>query len=234
MMPGTQRPLPTADGSRDDGPPTRPGLPGHRSRPHRLRITGVAACAWVVLLLAGCSSGPASTGVVTLRGPGSGSIDQTGATSPPGSGGYEQALAYSQCMRSNGVPDFPDPVGTAGGGYTRNIEVEQGSDLDPSSPQFRAAYQACRSLVPVPAPGQQQQIDEQRRTQALAYSACMRAHGVADFPDPVFDASGEHMTLDSSIDTGSSTFESADAACQPLLQDTQGGPTGSGDGSSAP
>jgi hypothetical protein len=214
---------------------TDSGRAARRSRPRHPALLVVAACTSIVLLLAGCGgAGSSPSGVATLGSADPGASGQ-GATSPPGSGSaYEQALAYSQCMRSHGVPDFPDPVSTAGGGYTRNIEVGAGSDLDPATPQFQAAYRACRSLVPASSPGDRQQVDEQRRTQALAYSSCMRGHGVANFPDPVFDATGEHVTLDGSIDTGSAAFQSADAACQPLLQDTSGGQSSSGDGSSAP
>jgi hypothetical protein len=61
--------------------------------------------------------------------------------SPP-STPYAKALAYSQCMRANGVPRFPDPS-TSGGGV--------GFDLSQSilsSPQFSSAKQACQSQAP--------------------------------------------------------------------------------------
>jgi hypothetical protein len=55
-------------------------------------------------------------------------------------------------------------------------------------------------------------------TPTATFSACMRDHGVKDFPDP--DASGE-LTIDAvangtSIDTGSAAFEQALQACEEL------------------
>ena len=66
----------------------------------------------------------------------------------------EQALKFSQCMRSHGVPKFPDPQFAAGGGTLLKI----GKDVNPSSPRFQAAQKACRKLVPggplsAPPPG---------------------------------------------------------------------------------
>jgi len=130
-------------------------------------------------------------------------------------------------MRSHGVPDFPDPVLTPGGGYAREIQVQQGSDLDRNSPQFQAAYAACQSLLPAPTPGQAQQIDRQRLAQALAYSQCMRAHGVADFPDPVASNGSVTVTING-LKMDTPAFTSADAACQPLMQGAPGGSNGPG------
>jgi hypothetical protein len=55
------------------------------------------------------------------------------------------ALKYSACMRSHAVPSFPDPVFVGG---SIRMAVRAGSGLDPSSPQFVAAQQACQSLQP--------------------------------------------------------------------------------------
>jgi hypothetical protein len=60
-----------------------------------------------------------------------------------------QALKFSECMRSHGVADFPDPVVQAGGGGINiSIKAGQGSDLSPSSPAFQAAEQACQNVFP--------------------------------------------------------------------------------------
>jgi hypothetical protein len=89
----------------------------------------------------------------------------------------EQALEFAQCIRENGVPDFPDP--DPSGRFTEG-------DHDQNDPALRAAQEACREL----APGGEHQntgdpaIVEQMRE----YSQCMRDNGVPDFPDP--DADG--------------------------------------------
>jgi hypothetical protein len=59
-------------------------------------------------------------------------------------------LKFAKCMRSNGVPDFPDPK--AGGGMHTDEqsgrESQGAQGIDPDSPQFKAAERACRSLAP--------------------------------------------------------------------------------------
>jgi hypothetical protein len=58
-----------------------------------------------------------------------------------------QALKFSQCMRSHGLADFPDPEFHAGGeGISISIKGGPGSDLDPSSRTFQAAQQACQKV----------------------------------------------------------------------------------------
>jgi hypothetical protein len=60
----------------------------------------------------------------------------------------ERALKFSQCMRSHGVPDFPDP-NISGGGVRLTIGGGP-SGIDPNSPQFKAAQKTCQSDLPRP------------------------------------------------------------------------------------
>ena len=59
-----------------------------------------------------------------------------------------QLLRLSQCMRANGVPDFPDP---RNGGLAFN--VAGGGDLNPSNPVFEHASTLCAKKVGVPGFG---------------------------------------------------------------------------------
>jgi hypothetical protein len=54
---------------------------------------------------------------------------------PPPS--QRQRLKFSECMRANGIPDFPDP--SAGGG----ISARPGGDMSPNSPVFQNAAKVC-------------------------------------------------------------------------------------------
>jgi hypothetical protein len=55
-----------------------------------------------------------------------------------------QALAMSRCMRSHGVPNFPDPQFEAGPGGGVGIRIGgPGSRLNPNSPAFQTAQKAC-------------------------------------------------------------------------------------------
>lgn len=59
-------------------------------------------------------------------------------------------LKFSQCMRSHGVPNFPDPTSSANG---IGIRIN-GNSLDPRSPAFQAAQRACQRYVGgAPVPG---------------------------------------------------------------------------------
>jgi hypothetical protein len=59
----------------------------------------------------------------------------------------KQALDFSKCMRSHGVPKFPDPQFSTNGGFGVRIGA-RGSGLDPSSPTFQHAQQACAKNLP--------------------------------------------------------------------------------------
>ncbi len=52
---------------------------------------------------------------------------------------------YAQCMRANGIPDFPDP---SGGGLS--IQVHPGSDLNPNNPTVQHASKLCSKKAGVP------------------------------------------------------------------------------------
>ncbi len=56
-------------------------------------------------------------------------------------------VRYAECMRANGVADFPDP----GGGL--QLPHSPGSDLDPNNPVFQHAAEVCRNKTGVDGPG---------------------------------------------------------------------------------
>jgi hypothetical protein len=65
---------------------------------------------------------------------------------------YEQALKFAKCMRSHGVP-LADPKPPSSGPQTQSHSGSGQSNgnspgVDPNSPQFQRAQQACRSLQP--------------------------------------------------------------------------------------
>jgi hypothetical protein len=63
----------------------------------------------------------------------------------------QKLLAFAQCMRDHGI-DFPDPqISTDSGG---GIQVQMGGPgLDPDSPGFKEANDACSAQVGMPQPG---------------------------------------------------------------------------------
>ncbi len=126
-------------------------------------------------------------------------------------------------MRAHGVPDFPDPVGNS-----LQIKGGPGSDLDPDSPRMQTAQKACQSLAP--GGGQSGTVSAAQQAQALKFSACMRSHGVPNFPDPTFSGGGVQLHV-TGIDPNSPQMIAAQKACQSLQLGNGGiseGQTGQG------
>jgi hypothetical protein len=129
-------------------------------------VAGVAALA---MLAAGCGGG-SPAGVASVA-----SSTTTAATTTTPDG----LVAFSHCMRSNGVPNFPDPQQFVGGNVKLTIHQVVGDD-----PKFQAALSDCNHLLPNRGG---QQTAQQTRTQLadeLSFAKCMRSHGVTRFPDP--------------------------------------------------
>src|SRR5215469_4354522 len=97
------------------------GGPGPRRRwqPGARAAAVVTSVASIALLAAACGSGPPTTA--------------------GGSTYYQKAVAYAQCMRAHGVPNFPDPY-TINGGMGYNL-----SEVDTHSPQYQSANRTCQS-----------------------------------------------------------------------------------------
>jgi hypothetical protein len=137
----------------------------------------------------------------------------------------DQALRFSQCMRSHGVPNFPDP--SAGGG----VDFELRPGIDAQSPAFEAAQRACKSLLPSKAAPPTMSAREQRA--ALEFAQCMRAHGEPDFPDPtrtvprtatrVLALAGMVFTPSGAIDPKDPAFRKAASTCGIRLPGAQPG-----------
>lgn len=169
----------------------------------------------LLVFVAGCGNASNNPGVANLESTATKAAGSSDTSATPSAPAITQAnaLAYAQCMRSHGIPDFPDP--NSRGGFA--IQAHPGSDLDKNNPTFQAASNACESLRPVPSAAQQQQMHDQM----LKYSQCMRAHGIADFPDPSatgdINISGGQGSSSSDLNPNNPTFQAAQSACQSLM-----------------
>jgi hypothetical protein len=135
---------------------------------------------------------------------GGGSSSSAAASGGSRTSTYERLLAYARCMRSHGVPNYPDPQASNG---AIGISIP-----DANSPQVRSAEHACRSLAP-PAPTAAQQA--QNLARELSYTRCMRSHGVPNFPDP--QPNGNLNIGGTGIDKRSLQFQHAMQACRSNL-----------------
>ena len=147
-----------------------------RAWPATARITAaIIATAAVALLAAACSS-PSSTG-------------------SGGSADSSSAIGFARCIRSHGVPRYPDP---ASGGALPKTSPQR---LKVSSSQFQTAQGACQHLLPSTVTNSALQqceaagICTRAETQlmlnaGLRFAACMRSHGLPKWPDPTSDSQG--------------------------------------------
>ena len=194
-----------------------PGSDLRRSLPIRRTAATIAASLGLAVLAAGCGGS---------NGPGvpSAASDKSNHTSASSSrGAIARVLVYSQCMRSHGIADFPDPT-TSGGGASISVHGGPGSDLNTHNPTYEAANQACGHLLPAGGPGSAQPTAHDT-AQMLHVSQCMRQHGIAGFPDPtqsspsnvadyvVINRNGAFFAIPKSIDVNSPAFKQAATAC---------------------
>ncbi len=117
------------------------------------------------------------------------------------------ALAYSRCMRSHGVQNFPDP--DAQGDFP---------DVPPGVPKqtFATAKYACVHLLSHGGGGGAETGGDQLKlTFALKVARCMRSHGFPRYPDPTTSSQGSGTRFDGTgIDTKSPQFQTAEIGCE--------------------
>jgi hypothetical protein len=119
---------------------------------------------------------------------------------------HSAGIKFANCIRTHGVPNFPDPV--SGGGFAFPVS----SPGLFSSPAFKKAQQACRALMPhIPAG----HMPQAAINSLVLYAQCMRKRGVANYPDPTIKNGREAVVPLSTygIDTSSPAFIDAAKAC---------------------
>ena len=126
------------------------------------KLWPLAAVALVALIGAGC--GGSSSG---------GNGNTTAAN-------QEKAVKFAQCMRENGISQFPDP--DASGNLTID-GVLNGSSIDSDSQTWKQAVDACKDLQPPGFTGGGPRSSGEQEA-ALQFAQCIRDNGVPDFPDP--------------------------------------------------
>jgi hypothetical protein len=226
----------------------------HPNRRTRVPTAGVLAAAALVagVLAAGCggsspsqtaatghgasASGPSSTGLATSAG--SSAATNQGPTSAAAAGPdalHSAGLAFAKCMRSNGVPNFPDP--SPGGGLLFST-----AGVNPAAPAVTTARAKCQKLLPSggpAAPGSTTHPSAQTMAKLLTIARCMRQHGIAEFPDPktsvppnpfgsgysfITDYDGAILLFPSTLDRESPAYTQATAACGALAEKLGRGP----------
>jgi hypothetical protein len=171
---------------------------------------------WVLaglgFLVAGCG-GRTSPSVASLTTTGSTATSATdragGAATNP------SAPAFATCLSQHG---FAAVVGSAKSAPNKALSIAGvivSGNVDPSSPQFQAAMQACRKYLPGGGPPSLTPAQQAEWAKAMAtFAACMRKNGVPSFPDPKLGT--PPLGSLNGIDPSSPLVQKAFNACQSL------------------
>jgi hypothetical protein len=150
---------------------------------------------------------------------------QGGGGASPSPSVQGNPVAYAQCMRANGLPNFPDPDANGG------IRVDPQKGLDPNSPEFEKAQKKCESLMGNGAKANPSEGDLWPLDKKLKYAQCMRDNGQPGFPDPDNTGQFPPFPKGGNIDPQSEQFKKADDVCKqykPSGTMPGGGPGGPG------
>jgi hypothetical protein len=173
----------------------------------RSLVPALVAALALTLSVTACGSKDDDPGVASLNG-----SDGDGESSDDGDGEAdsdeeleEQALDFSQCMRENGVPDFPDPE-IEDGRIQMRIE---GGEIDQDA--MEKAQQECEDLAPRGGGTFSEEERQEMQDAFLAYAQCMRDNGY-DMPDPDFSGEGGMFRMEGEPDDPA--FQQAQEACE--------------------
>jgi len=159
------------------------------------------------LALAACA-GPTNQGVANL---GEGANSHVSTTTSPAAGSPNQLLVeWAACMRQHGDPGQADPTISADGnisviiptGAPQSLSGEVHGGTAPCNQYLAGASSALRDGKPITEPSQSTE---------LKFTACMRTHGVPNYPDPTGDTTNFNGT---GVDPNSPVVERASNVCE--------------------
>ena len=188
----------------------------------------------LTLVLAAC--GTSADGEVAT-------LEDTATTAPQSSADQldddaeEALLVFAQCMRDNGVPEFPDPELDQNG----NLQLFGGGgpgQLGSDRSTIEAAFDECGDLIEGLISQIFRDIDQSEfQDSFLEFAVCMRDQGI-DMPDPDFSGGfgpgeGGGRGLFGDIDPQDPAFQEAAEECQGIFEGgfgPRGGGLGRGNG----
>jgi hypothetical protein len=171
-----------------------------REPPRRARLRTMAAALAAATMIAACGSASSPTASGSSTG-----ASATGSTSP--------ALAFSKCMRANGVPNFPDLSSfgmqiAAGSGQAISV-----NGVSLNGPAYQAARAKCQKYLPAHETASlSPQAQAQQRASGLKFANCMRSHGVPNFPDPKYYNGGQVVYFPG-LNPAAPAFQTAAKSC---------------------
>lgn len=175
-----------------------------------MRIKAALVLGLMMLALTGaCGGNDDSDGVASVDGDPSESAGADGGDQSEDSF-VAQAREYAQCMRDNGIEDYPDPEVDDG-----NI-VMQGMTGAADDPEYIAAEKACEDKAP--GTGEIAEMDPETLKVLREFSKCMRDNGITGYPDP--DPEGAFTVDVGALGVSDEELAAADEKCAEILEDT--------------
>jgi len=127
-------------------------------------LAAVVAAAALALVVAACGGSSPHR-----------STSASGSGPPPTQAQTQQMVRFADCMRSHGVPGFPDPNADFGA-------FKQA--VNSNSPAFASAMPHCQQLLPNLQSSESTAEPHSHTVALLAFARCLRGHGFPNFPDP--------------------------------------------------
>jgi hypothetical protein len=179
-------------------------------------LASVVAIAALALLAAGCGGVSKSPAVANLATPSTpttttaGNGNTRGSTTLPKGNPSELLSEWAACMRKHGDPDQADPTIdsdkvieiTLPAGYDNGPGLGGKDGNNPCAAYMSAASSALRGGQPIQKPDPAEMVQ---------FSACMRANGIPDFPDP--SGGGLSIRLGGDLDPRNPAFRHAQKLC---------------------
>jgi hypothetical protein len=170
----------------------------------------IAVLGAAVLVPVGCGSGHSTPQVARATGA------AHAAPANGRAGATQLAHAAAQCLRDQGIPNFPDPViDTRGHVQIDNQLLDSLPASVTQSAEHSCAAQIDAALHAIPlAPDARPPATPQELAQDTRFARCMRQHGWPNFPDP--NAQGQFISSTQS-EQPASTNDPSWQACRSLL-----------------
>lgn len=160
----------------------------NKKRPRRVPLIALTAALALPLMLGACGSG------------GSSSSDAPAAQGDSTSSAQTGEVQFSECMRTHGVTNMPDPQD---GHFVMGPGVQ-------SNPNWNSAVQACQHYLGPGGLGGGSGSQQNEQAE-LAFAQCMQSHG-ENVPDP----QGGALNM-GGVNRNSPTFKNAYNACKSKL-----------------
>ncbi len=191
-----------------------------------LALAGVA----LAVLAAGCGGSKSSSGVANLgTGTVAASTTPTTTTAVTRQDFQTAVLAYTKCLRSQGIqiadPNFSQ--GGGGGGGAGGGGLFGGSAANRNDPKFRKAQAKCRPILAAVRPQFSPANRQAFQDAALKFAQCMRKNGV-NVPDPNFSGGGGGPGAGGGGLFGGANIDRSDPKVQAAIQTCRSAFTGLG------